>query len=139
MSLERQHWSRLLLAATVVFLLLPVHLGLAQEAGFAGIGIQAVPTSGGELVVLHVIDHAPADKAGLLPGDFIFQIDGHRLAGSDFNQVVRDYLWGDAGSGLTVHYRRPGVAGDNKAMLTREAIGADAEKTPGVRWVRPGN
>lgn len=135
----RQPGSRLLLAATVIFLLLPIPLCLAQQGRFAGIGIQAVPTSGGELVVLHVVDQAPADKAGLLPGDFIFQVDDHPLAGSDFNQVVSRYLRGDVGSRLIVHYRRPGVSGEQRVTVTREAIGAETEKTPGVRWVSPEN
>lgn len=109
---------------------------LAQEK-FAGTGIQAVPVSTGELVVLDVVADSPADLAGLHPGDFIVQADDFVLRGSDFEHVVRNYLWGKAGEVLTVTYLRPGREGEFTADLEREPLTGEVEKIPGIRLMQP--
>ena len=47
-----------------------------KEPVAAGIGLQAVPTQRGEVVVLAVLRGSPAEDAGLKPGDLILQVDG---------------------------------------------------------------
>ena len=92
---------RLLLSLLIVSTL-TVPVAVADEKPFGGIGLQVVPTINGNLVVLNVIEGAPAEEKGLLPGDLIFQVDNYRLHGSDFGKVISDYLWGPVGSTVDV-------------------------------------
>ena len=106
---------------------------LAEDKPFGGIGLQVVPTINGELVVLNVLDNAPAAEKGLLPGDLIFQVDDFLLHGSDFGKVVSEYLWGPVGSSVDLFYRRPGVAGVNKVTVQRTMIDPRLTVTPTVK------
>jgi carboxyl-terminal processing protease len=101
------------------------------------VGLQVVPTIGGELVVLRVVEDSPAAAAGLKPGDFIFRVDDFNLAGSDFREVVSKYLWGEVGSRVTLHYLRPGVEGERSVSLRRAPIKSKGADMPGVRMLSP--
>lgn len=125
-------WLSLLL-----LLLVWVSLAAAREKGFGGIGLQVVPTVDGNLVVLRVVEESPAAGAGLKPGDFIFQVDDLVLAGSNFAEIVADYLWGEVGTAVTVHFLRPGEEGEKSVSLTRIAMDAEIGETPGVRMLKP--
>ncbi|NIQ96404.1 MAG: PDZ domain-containing protein [Desulfuromonadales bacterium] len=110
---------------------------VAQEK-FAGTGIQAVPIVSGELVVLDVVSGSPAERAGLHPGDLIVQVDDYPLKGSEFADVVRKYLWGEAGESLSLIYLRPGLEGRFSRRLVREPLTGEVEKIPGIRLMQPG-
>ena len=58
-----------------LFLLAPGASVFGEEQKFGGVGLQVVPTITGDLVVLNVLEAAPAAEKGLLPGDLIFQVD----------------------------------------------------------------
>jgi len=109
----------------------------AKPASRAGVGLQVVPNATGELVVLGVIPQSPAQKAGLLPGDLVIAVDGAKLRGSRFDDVARKYLWGKAGSKVTVTYLRPGVAGEKTAQLTRTVLANDAGQNLELRMLEP--
>lgn len=107
----------------------------AADEPFGGVGLQVVPTINGDLVVLNVLENAPAANKGLQPGDLIFQVDNFPLQGSDFGRVVSEHLWGPVGSTVELFYRRPGVAGVSRATLQRSAIDPRLTVTPSVQNV----
>ena len=114
-----------------------VRPSLADEASFGGVGLQVVPTIDGELVVLNVLNKAPAAQGGLMPGDLIYRVNDFPLQNSDFGRVVSEHLWGPVGSSVALFYRRPGVAGDRKVVLQRSPIDPRLTVTPTVRNVSP--
>jgi carboxyl-terminal processing protease len=123
--------------AALLLLSLATIPALAAEKPFGGIGVQVVPTATGELAVLRVVEGTPAWRAGLRPGDLIVKVDDFGLIGSDFNEVVRKYLWGAIGSSITLHYLRPGKAGIRTATLRRVPIDVQVEQAPGVKMILP--
>jgi len=127
----------LLLLVLFGFVLTGGEGALAGEKAFGGVGLQVVPTVGGELVVLRVVEGSPAAAAGLKPGDFIFRVDDFPLGGSDFRKVVSEHLWGEIGSRVTLYYLRPGVEGERSVSLQRAAIDPAVGDTPGVRMLEP--
>ena len=122
--------AALVLVISLVWLAVPVP---AEEAAFGGIGLQVVPTVDGELVVLNVVDDAPAAEKGLLPGDMIFQVNGFLLKGSDFGKVVSQHLWGPVGASVELVYRRPGVAGERRVTIKRTALAPKLIVAPTVQ------
>ena len=105
----------------------------AEEKQFGGVGLQVVPTINGDLVVLNVLENAPAAEKGLKPGDLIFQVDDFPLQGSDFGRVVSEHLWGQVDSSVELFYRRPGVVGVNRVILQRSTIDPKLTVTPTVQ------
>ena len=84
---------------------------LRQQYGFT-------PTSGA--VILSVVSGSPADKAGLVEGDVIVNIDGTNITSSDDLQKV---VQGDkAGQSVTITY----YVGDSK-RTTKATLGSQAE------------
>ena len=120
----------LVLSIALAWLAVPVS---AEEAAFGGIGLQVVPTVDGDLVVLNVIEDAPAAEKGLLPGDMIFQVNGFLLKGSDFGKVVSQHLWGPVGASVELVYRRPGVAGERAVTIKRAALAPKLIVAPTVQ------
>lgn len=122
-----------LLISCLFIFLFPAPSLYAGEASFGGVGLQVVPTVNGELVVLNVLDNAPAMDKGLLPGDLIFQVDDFVLKGSEFGKVVSEHLWGPVGKSVELFYRRPGVAGARKVTVRRSKIDPRLTVTPTVQ------
>jgi len=122
--------ATLVLVISLVWFAAPVP---AEEAAFGGIGLQVVPTVDGDLVVLNVVDDAPAAEKGLLPGDMIFQVNGFLLKGSDFGKVVSQHLWGPVGASVELVYRRPGVAGERRVTIKRTALAPKLIVAPTVQ------
>ncbi len=128
-----QYCSTLLLfGILLVSAFLPTLL-LADEVQFGGVGLQVVPTINGDLVVLNVLENAPAAEKGLLPGDLIFQVDDFTLQGSDFGRVVSEHLWGTVGNSVEIFYRRPGVVGVSRVVIQRSTIDPRLTVTPTVQ------
>jgi carboxyl-terminal processing protease len=109
----------------------------AADREFGSIGAQVVPTASGEVVVLQLVEAAPAAKAGLLPGDLIVKIDGKTLKGLDFNTVTREYLWGYVGETVHFNWLRPGETGEREADLVRIKVDAATLRHPDVQMVKP--
>ena len=74
---------------------------------FEGVGMAVHPTKEG-LVITDVFKGAPAQKAGLRPGDLITAADGLSLAGVGVNDAT-DKIKGPPGTTVTLTYRRDGT------------------------------
>jgi len=94
----------------------------AKPVEMGGVGLQVVPISTGEIVVIAVLAKSPADKAKLRPGDLISAVDGVALRGSKFADVTKNRLWGKVGTKVKLTWQRPGVAGKKSAQLVRAAL-----------------
>jgi carboxyl-terminal processing protease len=123
---------------TISFFLTSV-LAFAAEKEFGSIGAQVVPTSDGQVVVLQLVKGAPAEKAGLKPGDLVIRIDGKPLYGLDFKTVTRQHLWGYVGESVHLSWLRPGESGEREATLVRVKVATDALRHPDVQMIKPGN
>jgi C-terminal processing protease CtpA/Prc len=104
----------------------------------AGVGLQVVPVATGDLVVLQVVPYSPAAVSGLAPGDLLIRVGERVLAGSNFEEVSREELWGGVGTEVTLVYLRPGVAGSRSVSLKRAPLKALPSGPPGVDMLVPG-
>jgi carboxyl-terminal processing protease len=71
---------------------------------FEGIGTSVHPAKQG-LVITDVFAGAPAEKAGLRPGDVITAVDGRSIAGIGINEAT-DRIKGPPGTTVRLTYRR---------------------------------
>lgn len=128
------------LAGGVLFLVSLLFLPVTVAAGeFGGIGLQVVPVATGELTVLKVLPGSPAGEAALKAGDFIVEVDGTALAGSNFNDMVPKVLWGEPGSKVTLKVLRPGELGARTLTLTRVPLNLpQSAGPPQVKMLMPG-
>lgn len=103
----------------------PVEMEEAEQdlqGGFDGIGIQFnVPND--TAVVTHVIAGGPSEKAGLLSGDRIVQVDDRVIAGTQTPQdsMVR-LMKGKRGSQVRIYVQRDGVKDPIQFNITRDVI-----------------
>jgi len=103
----------------------PVELQEAEEdlqGGFDGIGIQfSVPND--TAVVSQVIAGGPSEKAGLLSGDRIIQVDDRVIAGNHTPQdsMVR-LMKGRRGTKVDIHVLREGLSEPIVFNITRDVI-----------------
>lgn len=73
------------------------------------------------IVIRETYEGYPAQKAGLLPGDIMLEIDGKSMYGKNNNEVSK-FLKGSAGTELTLLLKREGVENPFKVVLKREEI-----------------
>lgn len=125
-----------LLVVVALFVAAPLS---ATEQGEVrgGVGMQVVPIATGDLVVLKVLPDSPADKAGVLPGDVVRTVNGHTLRGSNFEDVAKKWLWGEAGKIVEITLQRPGATGSLRLKLRRVPIRAE-ESVAEVKMIEPG-
>ena len=103
----------------------PVEMEAAEQdlqGGFDGIGIQFnVPND--TAVVTHVIAGGPSEKAGLLSGDRIIQVDDRVIAGTQTPQdtMVR-LMKGKRGTKVMIYVKREGVPDLIQFPITRGVI-----------------
>jgi len=87
---------------------------------FSGIGV-SLDTTSGKCLVVAPIAGTPADRAGILPGDVIVQIDGKDVRGVSGDDIV-SMLRGEEGTRVVVGIDRAGHDGVIRFTLTREKI-----------------
>jgi len=75
------------------------------QGQFGGVGIE-VEVRGGQLVVLAPIEGAPAERAGLRPGDVIVSVDGRDPSMDPMDKLLKR-LRGAPGTHVNVGVRRP--------------------------------
>ena len=86
---------------------------------FGGLGIE-VTMDNGVIKVVSPIDDTPAAKAGILPGDLIFALDGEPVQGLTLQDAV-EKMRGKVGAPIKVSIRR-GTKDPFDVTLTRETI-----------------
>jgi carboxyl-terminal processing protease len=80
----------------------------AKGGASSGIGVQLLgDPSSGKIVVINTVKDGPAQKAGVLPGDIIVQVDGYAIDGATA-EVVAAKCRGDMGTEVTLAIRHGG-------------------------------
>lgn len=74
------------------------------DMGFVGIGVQYNTTDGLNLIT-RVFHNSPAEKAGVLPGDIIYSVDGELCADLDSDEIV-NRVRGVEGSEVIMQFLR---------------------------------
>ena len=87
---------------------------------FGGLGIE-VTQEDGYVKVITPIDDTPADKAGILAGDFITHVDGESILGMTLGEAV-DLLRGPVGSEVVVTIWREEESEPLEVTIIRETI-----------------
>lgn len=93
----------------------------SQSLGrYAGLGMQ-IEQQEGNIVVVRVFAHTPAEAAGIIEGDRIVGIDSASTRGWS-SQQVSDVLVGREGTKVRVKFARPGVTQVIDQVFTRAII-----------------
>src|SRR5258705_11423407 len=87
---------------------------------YAGVGIQMDVRDSG-ITVIGTLPGTPAERAGIMTGDRIVEIDGKTTHGLTSDEALKA-LRGSAGSSVRVAVERPGVAARLPFSLTRAVI-----------------
>jgi len=96
---------------------------LQTTGKYGGIGA-LIRKIGDWVVIAEPYKDYPADKAGLIAGDKILEIDGKPVKGKDTDEVSK-MLKGQAGTQVRVKYNRPkadGTSEEKEVMISREEI-----------------
>lgn len=90
------------------------------EGRYGGVGVE-IDVRDGWLTVVAVFESGPAQRAGLLPGDRFLSIDG--VGARDMPiATAQQRMRGEPGTRVQIAVRRPGIADEIAATLTREVI-----------------
>src|SRR5271166_1778421 len=88
---------------------------------FTGIGVSVGPEHRG-LLIAHVFDSSPAQRAGLQPGEVIVAVNGRRLAGLSA-EAAANLIKGPPGTDVLIGVVRPGAnAATRTITITRATI-----------------
>lgn len=93
---------------------------ISTEGKFGGLGIE-VTTESGFLKVVTPIDDTPAERAGILPGDVIIELDGEAVKNMPLNDAVKR-MRGKPGSPIELTIAREGEAQPLKIVVKRAII-----------------
>lgn len=97
---------------------------------YGGIGA-LIAKKGDYIVITDPYENYPAQKAGLLAGDMIIEIDGKVLNGKNSDDVSK-YLKGQPGTSVKLMIQRDGVAKPFEKTVLREEIKIPAVSYSGV-------
>lgn len=86
---------------------------------FVGIGVEYITASDGVFYISRVFKNSPAEKAGVLPGDRIRNVDGTSVEGLTSDDVV-DMVRGEEGTKVNITFERAGEA--KNFTITRAPI-----------------
>jgi len=95
-------------------------LTLNTTGNYAGLGIQ-IGVRDGWITVIAPLPETPAEKAGIMGGDKIVEVDGQSTYGWKEEKAIQN-LRGEAGSLVVVKVARPGVSDSLKFNITRARI-----------------
>jgi carboxyl-terminal processing protease len=96
------------------------------EGSFEGIGAE-IGIKEDRLQIVAPIDGAPAQKAGLMPGDWIVMIDGVETTGMSVEEAVT-HIRGEGGTQVVLTIGREGEDALLEVSITREKIVIDSVK-----------
>jgi carboxyl-terminal processing protease len=85
---------------------------------YGGIGAM-IKMEGSYIVISEPYQDSPTDKAGIIAGDILLEIDGKSVVGKTTKEMS-SILKGGAGTILNIKYERDGVA--SETIVTREVI-----------------
>lgn len=91
------------------------------EGSFSGVGMTVGEAGKKGLRVGYVFKKAPADDAGLEPGDVIVTVDGKSILGESADLTVAE-IKGPEGTDVTLGVRKGGKGKTKEFTLTREQI-----------------
>lgn len=93
---------------------------LREDAGGAveGIGAFVRETEEGFFEIVRPIPGQPAEKAGLLPGDIVIEVDGQSMEGVSFDEVIM-LVRGPRGTDVTLTIAREGEEEPLEFTITR--------------------
>jgi len=93
-----------------------------QRGKFSGLGIQITKRGADKpLTIISPIDDTPADRAGLISGDVIAEIEGQPTIDLSVQQAVR-LLKGDKGTRVKITIERPGLSEPFEVTIERDDI-----------------
>jgi carboxyl-terminal processing protease len=87
---------------------------------FQGIGAE-IQLKAGHFVIVAPFDGSPAQRAGLIPGDIILQVNGQDVTGLPLEQVV-EKISGPAGTSVKLTILAPASGHSRQVTLTRATI-----------------
>jgi carboxyl-terminal processing protease len=88
---------------------------------FVGLGIEMKAESGKGLFLVNVLPDSPAQEGGLLPGEYITQIDGRSCLDLSTDEAAR-LLRGPQGTQVTLVVRDPDVEQVREGRFVRRAV-----------------
>jgi carboxyl-terminal processing protease len=104
---------------------------------FGGLGIE-VTMEDGVVKVIAPIDNTPADRAGVLAGDYITHLDGESIQGLSLNEAV-EKMRGPVDSPITLTIIRKGVNTPIQTKVVRDVIRINPVKYSAegdVGWIK---
>jgi carboxyl-terminal processing protease len=93
---------------------------ISTSGRYSGVGLE-INQANNRVVVIAPIDGTPAERAGVLAGDEIIEIDDLSVGDHRFSDAI-DQLRGRAGTSVTIRVRRPGYDDPLTFNLTRQKI-----------------
>ncbi len=102
-------------------------LSEATTGNYGGLGIQ-IEVRDNAIVVVAPLPDTPAERAGIITGDRIVDVNGQSTADWNQDQAVRN-LRGPIGSQVAIKIQRPGVTDLITYQLTRAQIHARSVRT----------
>lgn len=83
---------------------------ISSSAGNSvGIGVYVVQSVSDDIEVTHVMSDSPALKAGIMIGDIITAVDGHKVSEVGYTEAV-NYVRGEVGTTVSIEILRDGSA-----------------------------
>jgi len=93
-----------------------------------GIGAELKESQEGVITIVNVLPGAPAEGAGVLPGDIIYKVDGEEVINASLFEVVKK-IRGEKGTTVTITFVREGVDEAFDISIVRDEI-----KVPSVEY-----
>jgi carboxyl-terminal processing protease len=93
---------------------------ISTTGNYTGVGLD-VTLEGGKVTVVAPIDGAPAERAGILPGDVVSAVDNIPVTAEDVAASVAR-MRGEAGTTVTLDVQRAGSEAPLKFALTRTEL-----------------
>ncbi len=108
------------------------------QGEFGGLGIE-IGEQDGYIKIITPIDDSPAQRAGILPGDLIIEIDGKPLRDMLINDAI-NMMRGEIGTTIDIGIMRDGVPEPMNFTLTRDVIAVASVRhrqlEPGYEYLR---
>lgn len=81
----------------------------AVEDSYVGIGVViSIDEEAGKIIVVAPVEDSPAYMAGILPGDYILEVDGKPYSAEQMNECVSAIKSGKEGTNVTIKIERGG-------------------------------